>query len=484
MPISRTCFIAIFLFISFTIFAQRRTGEEAIARKALLEDLDQLYSWITEAHGDPYRFSSREELRARFDEAKAQVNSKESMTGFEFFGTVLPIMAQLKDGHSRAFPPDLDRFYGKLILPLSICFYEGSPYVCKDYSGSELEGAEVLEINGEPASGLFKQMLPFIHRDGNVESSRYRMLENPLYLATIMKALGLSDTVYSIKVSQDGNISELKLTAMDQSTYMARVKELQSNKQLPGALSLRFENEVPILKVASFNPTYFKGQQQYFEQQLDALMKQVLDRNAQHLILDLRDNSGGEDTYNQYLLRYLIAQEFSLYGELTTQKDNYKFLPDGKHWDIDPRSFKANDRGTFDVTKYLWDDPETNGLGTVEPLENRYTGKLYVLVNGGTFSSAAECAAMLRHYQRATFIGQEAGGSYIGTVAGYTPTLRMKNSGVQINLSLISIKRTFFGKEWTDRGVMPDWLVEQVPGSKTDMVLDKALELIASDSGK
>lgn len=463
----------------------KRTGEELIPPNLLLEDLRQLKGWITEAHGDPYRFTTEKALTQRFLDAEKQIKSVEQMTGIRFFGLLLPIMAELRDGHSKVLPPDLDHFYGATILPLGLHFYQERPFVLDNMGQESIPlGAELLEINNQRVDQFFRQIIDQMSRDGNVRSSRHQKLENALFLANLMKGLGVDKEEYLIKYQKGEDIKTVTLKGIDQATYkQVRSKSIaQPRKRQPMSLEIPEESaSTAVLTIRSFNPGYFKNSQQEFDRQLDELMLQVREESIDHLIIDLRGNTGGEDTYNAYLLRYFMKEDFRLYGEINAQKGNYKFLPDGHHWDIDPRAFVPREDGRFDVTRYLWEDPDNHGLKTFSPLENRYSGKVYVLTDGYTFSAAAEAASFFKHYQLATVIGEETGGSSIGTVAGYTPTFTLKNSGVHVNLSLISIKRSFFEDAWTDRGVMPDVALAATVQDRLegrDVVLERAYELI------
>lgn len=467
---------------------QVKTGEELVDSKHLLEDLNTLEYWISEAHGDPYRYTSPDSLRLRFVEAREKLKCVSSMKSMDFMGLVLPIVAELRDGHSQVFPPNLDRLHGEIILPFQLLFVERKPYVRRNLSNVKgLEGVELLAVNDMPVSQFLTKLLPLMHRDGNIESSRLRRLENPLYLATMMRATGLATSTHKISFRVDGEVKTATIKSLNQSEYHTRLARLNLPKSPFKPMQLSFQStgdtSVGLLKIASFNPSYFESSQSNFAQKFDELMTEVHQSKVQHLVLDLRHNSGGEDTYVQHVLSYFLKEPFHLYGELTARKKDYKFLPDGKHWDIDPRSFSKNDQGSYDLTRYIWPGLEHTGLDETAPRKDRYTGQLYVLINGTTFSAAADLASHLQHNDIGIFLGEETGGSAIGTVSGYSPTMDLEHSGLKVNMSLFSIKNPYFDTDWTDRGVLPDKLVFPTVADLdkgTDPVLEAALALIRS----
>jgi C-terminal processing protease CtpA/Prc len=50
--------------------------------------------------------------------------------------------------------------------------------------------------------------------------------------------------------------------------------------------------------------------------------------------------------------------------------------------------------------------------------KNAFKGKVYVMINRGSFSASSVISSNLKGSKRATFVGEETGGAYNGTVAG------------------------------------------------------------------
>ena len=117
-------------------------------------------------------------------------------------------------------------------------------------------------------------------------------------------------------------------------------------------------------------------------------------------------------------------------------------------------------------------------MGEFEPYENNFKGEIVVLINAYTFSAASDFSARLHHAKRATFIGEETGGSYIGNVSGFNSTLTLPNSKVGVSIALVDTRQPFFDSNWTDRGVIPDIFIEPTVNDiikGEDVVLKKAL---------
>jgi hypothetical protein len=54
-----------------------------------------------------------------------------------------------------------------------------------------------------------------------------------------------------------------------------------------------------------------------------------------------------------------------------------------------------------------------------KPSAPAFLGDLYVLQDGLSFSVSAEVVAILRHKERAVFLGEESGGAYGGNTSGW-----------------------------------------------------------------
>ena len=86
---------------------------------------------------------------------------------------------------------------------------------------------------------------------------------------------------------------------------------------------------------------------------------------------------------------------------------------------------------------------------------NNFKGKIYVLINGGSYSASSIISSNLKSTQRAFFVGEETGGTYNGTVAAQWALVELPNSKVELNIGLGVVSAT--GKtEIVGRGIFPD----------------------------
>lgn len=87
--------------------------------------------------------------------------------------------------------------------------------------------------------------------------------------------------------------------------------------------------------------------------------------------------------------------------------------------------------------------------------KDSFKGKIYVLINGMSFSASSIISSNLKGSKRATFVGEETGGAYNGTVAGFMPLIKLPNSELKVRIGLMLIA-PHYKTEIIGRGIFPD----------------------------
>ena len=121
-------------------------------------------------------------------------------------------------------------------------------------------------------------------------------------------------------------------------------------------------------------------------------------------------------------------------------------------------------------------------LGQKQPAQSPFRGKVFILTDGATFSTAGDFCAVTHHLKLATFIGEETAGAYCGNNSATEPTVTLPNSKVRFGLPLCSSWNAVGGGEGNRRGTIPDYTavtktVDLLHGIDTQLEL--ALKLTA-----
>jgi C-terminal processing protease CtpA/Prc len=122
-----------------------------------------------------------------------------------------------------------------------------------------------------------------------------------------------------------------------------------------------------------------------------------------------------------------------------------------------------------------------SGVGIQQPGKYPFLGKVVVLLNGGTFSTAADVTATLHNRKRATFVGEESGGGYEGNTSGLNARVTLPHSGLSVRISLYDYWNAVTPVQ-KSRGTIPDQAVESriadLANGKDDQ-LARALQIAA-----
>lgn len=235
-------------------------------------------------------------------------------------------------------------------------------------------------------------------------------------------------------------------------------------------LSLRVlkDPEVVEIRIRSFSGDNF---QQWIEDTFQTLHE----KGTRALIIDLRGNGGGEDMHGAMLVSHLTDKPFRYFDHVVAKT-------------IDP-SFKAQADWSGERTSQLRKEVTPNpaggyfvkhaGTAVQSPGKYPFLGKVFVLIDGGVFSTAADFCAVIHHLHRATFIGDETGGGYYGNNSGSFVHVILPNSKFEMRLPLYEYWNAVSEDNGKRRGTLPDYPV------KTNMAnllhcVDEQLDLALS----
>jgi C-terminal processing protease CtpA/Prc len=184
-----------------------------------------------------------------------------------------------------------------------------------------------------------------------------------------------------------------------------------------------------------------------FNQLFDSIYTSILHSNA--LIIDLRNNEGGNSNYADYILTHLSSRPIK-----TSSWSSRMYIPAHASWHYPEEWYLS-------ASDYL-----------TPQIKEIYNKPITVLINSGTFSSSEDFCVKFRGMKRGKLIGTPTGGS--------------TGNGVQITLienvvsAKICSKKDIApdGTAFVGVGVIPDIVVKDTEQSfinKKDIVLEMAI---------
>lgn len=202
-----------------------------------------------------------------------------------------------------------------------------------------------------------------------------------------------------------------------------------------------------ILKLKSFE----KSDRFFFKR----IFSKLNENRSEILILDLRQNTGGNRNSAIELTKYLVDTIFG-YSILQPKLETKKYLnAKGKH-------FLFLSQLKYNIVSALKSRRTELGRSFeyhYKPKsKNSYKGKIYVLTDGFTASSSTMLTSWLKQYSNAIFIGTQSSGGYNGNNGGSFPLITLPMSKIEIKFPAYRLILDKKSNQYS--GIIPDILID------------------------
>jgi C-terminal processing protease CtpA/Prc len=481
-----------------------------IPENDLKADVDFTYKKLQRYQSRLYWYISKKELDFKFDSLKSTITKP--MTSFEFYKKISPVVASIRQGHLIVTPStkkvtkaEEKELKEKGTGPFSQFEFEiidNKMYVIKNKSDNKVikPGAEIIAVNDKKISSLISEyytlftsdgynttfknkrmsyMFPafYVNENGIQDSLKYSFKQNDTLQTVCIKRKKTTQPKKKGGVQMSVILHDTKQTftsKKDKSTYGYNEITKTNNRDLK---FIEKDNSIALMKIKHFE---IGNSKRFYEESFSRIQL----NKTKTLIVDLRNNTG---------------------GSLKEIADLYSYLSDSPHVFIDP--FQVTSKTTMIEKTPFSNSPLlakifmipfyapvvllktnkdekgnffcSNSNSKSKPIKkNAFRGKIYVMINGGTFSASSIISSNLKGSKRATFVGEETGGAYNGTVAGIMPTIKMPNSDIKMTIGLLAVT-PFYKTAPEGRGIFPDKEIRPVIAdyiNEKDPELDWILE--------
>ena len=352
---------------------------------------------------------------------------------------------------------------------------------------SLLIGKPILSVDGINADSLKTLMLNYIPKelqakDGFVESY-YDYLNITAYCWFYFYKKKLSNPDYKMKLLfSDGTTREsegLLYKNHENKKYVHSFKDymkINSDETSPFTTKI-IDNKYPYLGICTF---------ELVDTDLDSIgkfVKSVCDSSYSSLIIDVRNNYGGNSEAVNYIFSLIAQKPFKQQEYFkVNKKGNFNFYKYCTNYGVGNGEIFPNYTEIKDSTGYYLNDTIVSPDSTIN-----FKGKVYVLTNELSFSAATNFPALLHKYKRGAIVGRETRGAYHQLKAQDFAFIRLPNSEIDVRIPLIQI---VFDTTKTcniplGRGVLPDFPVEfsirEIASVNGDSILNYAQHLIATN---
>jgi hypothetical protein len=467
-----------------------------LTKEHAIEDFKWLRSALEYVHPRLYKYAEKRTVDSRFDSLSRLIKSE--ISGLDFLALVSKTNAAVRCGHLYTIPQGqlAKEVLEKKVLPFHVKTLEDKIYIINDCSSSSIiSGSQILAINGKSDREIFDAIIPGIASDGYIQTRKLRLLER--YFFHLFHGF---DLYYHLHVDRRDVFRVEYVEFGTNKRKTATVKGIPINDRKKILLekhsideqdwfktpSPQFEidkkNDFALLTVSrSF---YDKTIDPNFDSLLNSAFAQIANEKIGNLILDLRNNEGGDERQQMELMSYLYNKPFKLYQNIYLSHLDFRPL---KHVIIERDTsnllFNNDDEYMRRINDNLWINnyDYSDNLTLKQPKENVFAGKLYVLVNGLTFSSAADLVSDLKKTTDAVFIGEESGGTYEGPTGGDNIVIQLPNSKIMVRISPNIHIGHMYQKHPIGHGVLPThsikYTIKDIVGGK-DLEMELARALI------
>ena len=444
------------LFFSVHILSSCRD----VSKIELIEDIDAYVYYIEHVHADPYRLITRENFVGKAQEQKQKIRVLENtnISILECAIYLQELSAFIQDGHTRINFP-FDQLSGEEpVFPLKVKIVDGNVYVLDNLGYESVPNfCSILEINGVPAITLLEKSCKLYNT--SLDHAKYLMFEESFHLL-LANYLGIHPP-WAVKYKMKSKVQTVKLKAMTSKAYYKQ--KTHSNRYRSYSISINGE-KIPVLDLPGFS----YGKAKDWESFIDTFF--LMNKSSRYLVVDLRQNHGGNGYWGFYLLDYLtdspyrIANKFEFKVSEMMRESIY--------------AFKAgNQLNQVKNGEYL--DAVNHKIRSPHTTLNKFKGKTFILISENTFSAGVVFAAVFKANKMGLVIGQETSGRVCFGSDPVMITLRNTKLTGSIPLAIYTLPG-----ENSDRGVIPDIKVTRSIDDYQlghDIELEKVKELIKED---
>ena len=461
---------------------------ELIPPKQLHKDVDYAYRKLQKMHPQLYLYIDKEQLDFKFDSLKKSITKP--LTSYDFYTKLSPVVAEIKQGHTFTFPKikKYTKDEQKQLQKQTGCFsqfefeiFNDKLYVIENNSkvNAIQVGDEITQINSKPVDSIVKAYKARITSDGYNTTFQDKMiarrfgtyysysegLQDSIQLeinneATFWVKRTLKDSTAVTTVKKESK----KLTKIEKDSLIKVNKEKskygynkETKKNNRNLTFIEKDSTTALLSIKGFTIGNYRA----FYKETFALLKKAKTKN---LILDLRNNFGGRLNEIDDLYSYLTTDSTYQFVNPSQVTKKTSLLKNDYFKGSKPLGYVV--KGILSPVYYSYmffkvrknkDGGYSVNLNAKEKnaKENKFEGTVYVLINGGSFSASSILSTKLKGTNRAIFVGEETGGEYNGTVAGFMPKIELPYSKVQIRVGLLYVNAI----EKTDvkgHGIYPD----------------------------
>jgi hypothetical protein len=478
-----TKFTTIFLILFISFFANGQSIDEPFSKNKMKQDFEVFKSISSKANSGVKKYRTEKQIDSIYNWANQQI---EKITSYrEFYNLIFTISDFEGSCHNEV---SLPKKYAENLKNETFGY---SPYPIKWIEGKWLInindkeiplGAEIVTINNIPINKIIPELYKYYSTDGNnltgkriglmKDFSKYYRLHFGLTKTFVISYVNPNSKQLETKKIQSvgnkpyyENFRKMHTMSVDL-YYYADLKENQkyNYKQLNPSTG--------ILTIHTFDIGDEKTiEHKTYRHFLDSIFLNVKTQGIKNLIVDIRNNGGGNDPNDLVTYSYLTNRIFQ---ENKQAWISFKKIPLMKYYNIGiPKFIRPLVVGKYNKEfqknfpkeqngKFFQDD-NSDDHKIRKPNQNAFNGNIYLLISPKVASAGSLFAAMVSGNENTTTIGEETLGGYYGH-NGHSPlSYKLPKSKIVLTFSVVNLEQDVPKKENQKygSGIIPNYEITQ-----------------------
>lgn len=486
----RYIYLLLLLMLSYLTYSQHYGEYPLIEKELLLRDLEILHQGLDKYHTGMYWYTPKDSVELAFEEAKKAITT--DLNVLAFHKIIAPLIALSREDHTDIFLPHTTREKMReqaRYFPGLVIFLDKELYLVRNGAGEDAinSGDKILSINGQAMDDVVKNLGSLFSSDGYIQAVKYSDLTGFRFSRYYYYYYG-NVNQFSLKL-ENGRQVELESFPIEVINKNLAARYKTEKNASPSRELLAFDvinDSTAYLGIHDFSNSDLKENtiHKKLAPFLESSFQTILERNIQHLILDLSQNTGGNEG-NENLVYSYLGENYQKYKSVRA-KTQKAILDNGIDQPIKLKTFGFFERvfANKKMKDSSYERKENIGFGLKaykkEP-KYKFKGNLYVLISPKTYSGGSELSNMIYANDLGIFLGQETGGGYYGNTSGYSERLTLPHSQIMVDIPALRFEMNVNDRIPFGRGVIPHYKVtptfeEYIKGENA--ALNFALKLI------
>ncbi|MDE6008337.1 MAG: hypothetical protein K2G90_03930, partial [Muribaculaceae bacterium] len=267
-----------------------------LSREQAAFDIDALIYGLSQVHPDIFAVCSQADLFRAVNKAKKSL--PDSVSKLDLYKAAAPIVAMIGDGHTNLLFPTKSVFTSDLKrMPLYVDVLTDRSIICKSSLDSIIKrGDKILSINGVSSDSLINAMMPYV----SGERTHFKISRiNSNFTGLFQMLFPAEEYIVEYQPAETKKKRSHTFPALAFDEIKKRCPTTRSKKKyINYSYSVDSLNNVAIMDFRSFSNV------DKMTEFADSMFSDLRKRNIKNLIIDIRNNGGGNSAVGDVVLRY------------------------------------------------------------------------------------------------------------------------------------------------------------------------------------